>query len=347
MLPDQKVTVKLGSKNINWYKYKGYETTNKKEIEVNVKDLIHGSKAIVEVICDYCNQPHYKTYVSYERGHTYNDTDACEKCKHIKRAESVVLKNRDREWDKIVDACVEKDYELLSSKDEYIGLNNTKIFYKCKKHGEKNSLACNIIYGHGCDECARELTSNIQKNSIDKIIETIESINNNKLLNPEDYISSHEKNLKVLCGCCNKNIFTVSYVNYKNGTNRCLDCSRSMSKNEKRIKDFLSSQNINFIQEKTFKDCKDKKVLPFDFYLPYYNLCIEFDGEQHFNSHYYETIFKENGLNYFKKTQEHDNIKTEYCKKNNINLLRIKYTNESHIEEIIINKLNELKKLVR
>ena len=101
MLPDQKVTVKLGSKNINWYKYKGYETANKKKIEVNVKDLIHGSKATVEVICDYCKQPHYKTYTSYEKGHRYNNTDACEKCKHIKRTESVVLKNRDKEWDKI------------------------------------------------------------------------------------------------------------------------------------------------------------------------------------------------------------------------------------------------------
>ena len=37
-------------------------------------------------------------------------------------------------------------------------------------------------------------------------------------------------------------------------------------------------------------------LLPFDFYLPYYNLCIEFDGEQHFNSHYYETMFKENDI---------------------------------------------------
>ena len=43
------------------------------------------------------------------------------------------------------------------------------------------------------------------------------------------------------------------------------------------------NNNIEFKKEKKFKDCKDKYQLPFDFYLPQYNLCIEFDGEQHFN----------------------------------------------------------------
>ena len=74
------------------------------------------------------------------------------------------------------------------------------------------------------------------------------------------------------------------------------------------------------------------RPLPFDFYIPQYNLCIEFDGKQHF----IPTDFKSNSteeekLKYFELVQMRDNIKTDYCKNNNINLLRIKYT--ENIEE--------------
>ena len=37
-----------------------------------------------------------------------------------------------------------------------------------------------------------------------------------------------------------------------------------------------------FESQKRFKDCKDKRQLPFDFYLPSYNVCIEYQGEQHY-----------------------------------------------------------------
>ena len=44
------------------------------------------------------------------------------------------------------------------------------------------------------------------------------------------------------------------------------------------------TNNINYIREKRFKDCKNIKPLPFDFYLPEKNICIEYDGEHHFKS---------------------------------------------------------------
>ena len=76
--------------------------------------------------------------------------------------------------------------------------------------------------------------------------------------------------------------------------------------------------------EKKFKDCRDKNPLPFDFYLPQYNLCIEFDGRQHsepsaFNSKKEKENVK---LKNFEYIQNHDKIKNEYCKKNGITLLR-------------------------
>ena len=70
----------------------------------------------------------------------------------------------------------------------------------------------------------------------------------------------------------------------------------------------------------------------FDFYLPEYNLCIEYDGIQHFKVIGWNTQEKLN------KTQEHDKIKDLYCKNNNIQLLRISY--QDNYKEKILNYLN-------
>lgn len=78
----------------------------------------------------------------------------------------------------------------------------------------------------------------------------------------------------------------------------------------------------DFEMEKTFEGCRDKKPLRFDYFIKKYNLCIEFDGEQHFRPSNYSKN-KEENLAKFEKTRLHDEIKNKYCKDNGINLLRI------------------------
>ena len=72
--------------------------------------------------------------------------------------------------------------------------------------------------------------------------------------------------------------------------------------------------------------------MPFDFYLPVKNIAIEYDGEQHFKS-----VDFFGGEETFKKQQLHDKIKTNYCKNNNISLLRIKFDQnvENEMQKII------------
>jgi len=82
--------------------------------------------------------------------------------------------------------------------------------------------------------------------------------------------------------------------------------------------------NIKYVVQKKFKNCINKETgykLSFDFYLPDYNLCIEYDGEHHFRPIKYF-----GGEMSFKKIKIKDEIKTKFCKDNNIKLLRIKYT---------------------
>ncbi len=50
---------------------------------------------------------------------------------------------------------------------------------------------------------------------------------------------------------------------------------------EHEIRKFLIARDIRFSSEKRFLKCKDKRLLPFDFYLPDFNLLVEFQGPQH------------------------------------------------------------------
>ena len=159
----------------------------------------------------------------------------------------------------------------------------------------------------------------------------ISSKNNNILLNPEDYKSNSCKNLKVLCGTCERPYLTSLVVYNGNIDGKCPDCSEN-SYGEYLLSLILDKYKIIYIRQMTFDGCKDKKALPFDFYLPDYNLCIEYDGEGH-----YEPCFGEDS---YLKTMLHDSMKNWYCKWNNIDILRIPYWERNNLEKFLIEKLN-------
>ena len=105
--------------------------------------------------------------------------------------------------------------------------------------------------------------------------------------------------------------------------NGCPQCQES--KGERQVRQWLENKNIIYTYQKTFKDCKYIKVLPFDFYISKYHACIEYDGKQHFEPVDFAGRGEEWALQQFEKTQYHDKIKNQYCKNNNITLLRIPY----------------------
>lgn len=104
---------------------------------------------------------------------------------------------------------------------------------------------------------------------------------------------------------------------------RSLSCGlhNNISKGNVKIAEILDEANIEYETEKTFSSCKDKKDLPFDFYINNSYL-IEYDGEQHFNK---DSIFN------YEYTHNHDLIKTKWCKDNNIPLIRIPYTHYDNL----------------
>lgn len=125
------------------------------------------------------------------------------------------------------------------------------------------------------------------------------------------------------CSCGNE--FETSLNAFCGGKFRCNICAKSISKYEQIFKNFMESQNIEYIFQYSLNQCRDILPLPFDFYLPKYNCLIEIDGEGHYHPCNFNQISFEKSLKSFLITKKHDEIKNVFCKENNIPLLRISY----------------------
>jgi hypothetical protein len=203
----------------------------------------------------------------------------------------------------------------------------TPILHRCTIHNiEWKAYPDNILRGCGCWECGNEKNGNKKRKSNEQYIKELKSVNPD-IIPIDVYIDS----LTPILHKC----LIDGYEWYATPANilwgyGCPQCSESSG--ERQIRQWLSSHNIKYIYQKIFKDCRDIKPLPFDFYLPKYNACIEYDGGQH-----YKPISCFGGEEAFNRTVEHDNIKTNYCKDNNITLLRIPYFKD--VEEELNNFL--------
>lgn len=119
----------------------------------------------------------------------------------------------------------------------------------------------------------------------------------------------------------------------------CTYCK--ISHGESVIRSILTKLSIEFEMQKRFDDLKGVggRKLSYDFYLPTYNLLVEYQGEQHKKPVVFKGTNKKTSLLSFKKQQEHDRRKCEYAKENNIELLEIWYWDFNNIEQILSEKI--------
>lgn len=199
---------------------------------------------------------------------------------------------------------------------------NTKVMHCCKICGHQwKAYPNNLLSGKGCKKCADKLGGELRKKSHDTYVQQVNIINKDI-----DIIGSYidaRTPIKHKCKLCGHEWDAIpDNILRGHGCGMCLE-----SNGEKQIRKYLILNFVNFTFQHTFADCKNKKVLPFDFYLPDYNVCIEYDGIQHF-----EPIEFFGGEQKFAEQQYNDNIKTQYCIDNNITLLRIKYNQDIEME---------------
>ncbi|MGG1639861.1 hypothetical protein ACIFQM_00920 [Paenibacillus sp. NRS-1782] len=121
---------------------------------------------------------------------------------------------------------------------------------------------------------------------------------------------------------------------------RCPICRKS--KGELKIVNFLKDANIEYIPQYSFANLKYKAKLSFDFavFKDEKLLClVEYDGEQHF-----QPVKAFGGKEGFAKGKKRDQLKNQYCKDNEIKLIRIPFTQFDNVEGILERELKILSK---
>lgn len=258
----------------------------------------------IKIIC-----PEHGVFEQLPR--THSSGTGCRKCKfdNYKTSEDKLLKQFKKSH--------EDKYDY--SKVKYNGAHK-KVIIICPIHGEfKQTPETHIKCG--CNKCGSDklrLTTN-------EVINQFNNVHNNTYdYSKVVYTKNHSK-IDIICS--KHGLFQQTSHNHKKGKG-CPVCRES--KGEIYVRNWLISENVVFESQKRFKDCNHKKPLPFDFYLPKYNICIEYNGIQH-----YKTT-KNNffgGKKELLKRQSGDKIKIDYCNKNNIDLIIVKY--DENVNEIL------------
>lgn len=294
----------------------------------NIQDVINTLKNNdIQLLSDYKNnREHIKVKCLicnhvWECGYeTLKDVHRCPNCK---LQESKVLK------DDFIKRTTNFQNEYSIEYDNYLDMNS-----KIKiKHNICNKLyeisAKTIIYDRWkCPKCYGLV---YQRNEDDFKKELYELTNGeyklvgNYKTTKDKIIIKHIK--------CNKEYYTTPSLILK-GYGRCPVCEYRKSIGEDRISLFFDINKIQYNKEYKFDDCKYINKLPFDFYLPDYNLCIEFDGKQHFYP-----VEHFGGIKGLEDRKMKDNIKNKYCRDNGINILRIPYWDIDYIENILEDEL--------
>jgi hypothetical protein len=244
--------------------------------------------------------------------------DCCDKKK--KNTQIFIQKAKAKHGDKY-------DYRKVNYVDAH-----KKVIIICPLHGEFEQKPSSHYYSNGCDKCGRETVSLNLRSTPEQFIEQANKIHNNKY----DYsLVEYGKNnrTKVTIICPIHGDFEQAPDPHLRGSG-CLKCNES--KGEKAVENFLTQFGKSFEREYKFKFCKNERCLPFDFYLPEDNLCIEYQGEQHYYAvKWSNKMSDEDCKKLFEKTTKRDQIKVKYCKEKGISLLTISYKHFDNIEDII------------
>lgn len=179
----------------------------------------------------------------------------------------------------------------------------------------------NLLRGNGCAKCAKNVNKTHEAFS--------EQV---KVLGSGDYQTVTEYKSRrtsitmehITCG----HQYDVKPSEFLRGR-RCPKCNSS--KGELMVESVLREMNVSFVSQLKFSECKNIRILSFDFGVQDKDgnivFLIEYDGKQHFEENHFFGGRKE-----FIQRVRNDRIKSNFSKAQGIPLLRISYKQENQEE---------------
>jgi hypothetical protein len=286
-------------------------------LNTSILNTTINSTTKLHLFCDKGHELNNTTYNNF-----VNQNKGCSKCS------GNYLKTTKEALDLILDKCKEYKYKINKNYIfKYTGANtilhlicNNNHQYKCSYNSfvnqNKKCLKCNGYYINNTEEALKYLLKKCKEK--------------NYKLNTDIKFIYHGYDTKINLICDKNHKWnTTSYNRFINDESSCPYCNES--KGEKCIETYLKENNIKYERQYKFKTCKNIRPLPFDFYLPDYNTCIEYQGKQHLgnNSRYIKK------LSDFEYIIKNDKIKREYCENNDINFIEIIYIDKKNIEKLL------------
>ena len=218
--------------------------------------------------------------------------------------------------------------------------SNKKVWIRCDKglHDSEEKRIADLTSGNtefkcnACNSIGQYLIDTYGEDALDKYWDYEKNGN----LNPFEISRGSAKKVWIKCQEDEKHGSYLIHCNsFTSRGRRCPICKESHG--ERKIREYLTNNNIEFIPQKKFPKLlgTGNKQLSYDFYIPYKNLLIEFQGIQHYEPRDFNNEGMEQAEKNFEIQQEHDRRKREYAQQNNIDLLEITYLEEDKIEEIL------------
>jgi len=297
---------------------------NRKPTKIESKSLVKKLREVHNNVFDY--EIEKETYYATDKIKLINKLTKDETYYRVDRHLSGMKPNK-----------VTLNYFLIKSKESHgdlydysmikeIKRNNDRVSIICSDHGVfKQRVSNHMNLNDGCPKCA-----GVGKWNTELLVSEFKKVHSDRF----DY-----SNVK-FDGVGNKvEIICKEHGPFKQNIHKHLigqGCSfcESISKGEEYVKMWLDEMSIDYDRQKRFKGCRYKNPLFFDFYLPELNICIEFDGIQHFKP--VEWFGGVDGLN---ETKKRDKVKNQWCLNEGIELIRIKFNQVNRIKYILKEKL--------
>lgn len=257
----------------------------------------------IKIKCNRCGEILIKT-----PKHFLRREQGCSKCKIIKRDNAKNLKK-----------FIEKAKKIHHNKYNYDNLteyNCKKVKIYCNRCGMYfNQRPSSHIEGSGHIMCSLRKTQ-------EKFIK--ESINIHGDKYKYDKTKYIKNNIKVDIYCNKHKYYFKQHPEHHLRGSGCPKCN--ISKGEDKIYQYFNKNKINHKIQKYHSFLSQR--IYFDFYIPDYELYIEYDGRQHF----IDTHFFKNGLI---ENIRNDILKNNFICHKNKKLLRISYKEIDNIDNIL------------